>query len=51
MAGCARISTATARKFPPNELVERGTGSPMRMQPYLGYLSEKYGALYGLEDR
>ena len=38
-------------KFPPNELVERATGSPMRMQPYLGYLSEKYGALYGLEDR
>jgi carboxypeptidase Taq len=38
-------------KFPPNELVERATGSPMRMQPYLAYLSEKYGALYGLEDR
>jgi carboxypeptidase Taq len=38
-------------KFPPNELVERATGSPMRMQPYLGYLREKYGALYGLEDR
>jgi carboxypeptidase Taq len=32
-------------------LVERATGSPMRMQPYLDYLSEKYGALYGLEDR
>ena len=38
-------------KFPPNELVERATGSPMRMQPYLAYLSEKYGALYELEDR
>jgi carboxypeptidase Taq len=38
-------------KFPPNELVERATGSPMRMQPYLDYLREKYGALYGLGDR
>ena len=36
------------RKFPPNELVERATGSPMRMQPYLAYLREKYGALYRL---
>ena len=47
----ARQYLAPGAKFPPNELVERATGSPMRMQPYLAYLSEKYGALYGLEDR
>lgn len=35
-------------KFPPNELVKRATGAPMRMKPYLGYLREKYGALYRL---
>jgi carboxypeptidase Taq len=36
------------RKFPPNELVKRSTGSPMSMTPYLAYLREKYGALYRL---
>jgi len=36
------------RKFPPNELVERATGSPMTMEPYLAYLRGKYGNLYGL---
>ena len=35
-------------KFPPNELVQRATGSPMGMTPYLNYLREKYGALYRL---
>ena len=35
-------------KFPPTELVRRATGAPLRMQPYLGYLREKYGALYEL---
>jgi carboxypeptidase Taq len=35
-------------KFPPDELVRRATGSPLRMQPYLDYLREKYGALYQL---
>jgi carboxypeptidase Taq len=35
-------------KFPPNELIKRATGAPLSMQPYLGYLREKYGALYGL---
>jgi len=35
-------------KFPPNEIVQKATGSPMVMRPYLGYLREKYGALYGL---
>ena len=35
-------------KFPPNEIVKRATGSPMRMQPYLDYLRGKYGELYQL---
>jgi len=35
-------------KFPPNELIKRATGSPLNMKPYLGYLREKYGALYRL---
>jgi carboxypeptidase Taq len=33
-------------KFPPNEIIKRTTGSPLNMKPYLGYLREKYGALY-----
>ena len=32
------------RKFPPDELVRRATGTPMRVEPYLGYLRGKYGA-------
>jgi carboxypeptidase Taq len=36
------------RKFRPSEIVERATGSPMRMEPYTAYLREKYGALYRL---
>jgi carboxypeptidase Taq len=36
------------RKFTPNELVERATGAPMSMRPYIAYLREKYGALYDL---
>jgi carboxypeptidase Taq len=35
-------------KFPPDELVRHATGAAMSMQPYLGYLREKYGALYRL---
>lgn len=35
-------------KFPPDALVRRATGAAMSMQPYLGYLREKYGALYRL---
>jgi carboxypeptidase Taq len=38
----------SGRKFSPNELVERATGAPMTMAPYLNYLREKYGALYRL---
>ena len=35
-------------KFTPDELVRRATGSAMRLEPYLHYLREKYGALYRL---
>ncbi len=35
-------------KFPPDDIVTRATRSPMSMKPYLGYLRDKYGALYRL---
>jgi carboxypeptidase Taq len=36
------------RKFTPDELVERATGGPMSVGPYLTYLRQKYGELYRL---
>jgi len=36
------------RKFAPNELVRRATGSAMSMEPYIAYLRGKYGNLYAL---
>ena len=36
------------RKFTPNNLIERATGEPMTMRPYLAYLRNKYGELYRL---
>jgi carboxypeptidase Taq len=36
------------RKYRPDDLVQRATGAPMRMQPYLAYLRGKYGELYEL---
>ncbi len=36
------------RKFKPAELVERATGRPMHIEPYIRYLKNKYGELYGL---
>jgi len=36
------------RKFTANELVERITGGPITIQPYIQYLRNKYGALYNL---
>jgi carboxypeptidase Taq len=36
------------RKYQPNELVERATGTPLRTEPYLTYLRTKYGELYAL---
>ena len=37
-------------KFTTAELVERVTGGPLRIEPYLGYLRDKYGALYNLSE-
>jgi carboxypeptidase Taq len=39
------------RKYRPDELVQRATGSPMRMEPYVAYLRGKYGQLYELPAR
>jgi carboxypeptidase Taq len=36
------------RKLKPDELVQRATGGPMAIGPYVAYLRRKYGALYGL---
>jgi len=36
------------RKFMAAELVERVTGGPMRIEPYIHYLRTKYGELYSL---
>jgi carboxypeptidase Taq len=36
------------KKFTPADLVQRVTGGPMRAQPFLAYLREKYGEIYGL---
>jgi carboxypeptidase Taq len=37
------------RKFPPAELIERATGQPMHIEPYIAYLKGKYGELYRLQ--
>ena len=36
------------RKFTAPEIVERATGKPLSIAPYLAYLNTKYGALYDL---
>lgn len=36
-------------KFTTEELVQRVTGGPMSIEPYLAYLRRKYGELYSLE--
>jgi len=36
------------RKFLPNELVQRVTGSDIQIAPYIRYLKNKYGALYSI---
>jgi carboxypeptidase Taq len=36
------------RKFTTSELVERVTGGPLRIEPYVRYLKSKYGELYTL---
>jgi carboxypeptidase Taq len=37
------------RKLESAELVERATGRPIEIGPYVRYLHEKYGEIYGLE--
>jgi len=39
------------RKYRPDDLVQRATGAPMRIEPYLAYLRGKYGELYALPAR
>ncbi len=36
------------RKFTPDELVERATGSPISAGPWIAYVREKFAGLYGL---
>jgi carboxypeptidase Taq len=36
------------RKFTAPEIVERATGGPMTIEPYIRYLKTKYGALYNI---
>lgn len=38
-------------KFTPAEIVERATGAPMSVEPYLAYLWGKFQPLYGLSDQ
>jgi len=37
------------RKFTPNELLERVTGKPLTAAPWVAYVQQKFGALYGLQ--
>ncbi len=36
------------RKYTPSELIERVTGAPLSVEPYIRYLRNKYGELYRL---
>ena len=36
------------RKYTPSELIERVTGGPLSIEPYIRYLWDKYGELYSL---
>ncbi len=36
------------RKLTPDELVERATGRPIEVGPWIAYVREKFGGLYGL---
>jgi carboxypeptidase Taq len=40
---------AHGRKFTPNELLQRVVGAGVAAGPYLGYLRQKFGELYGIE--
>ncbi|PNY80706.1 carboxypeptidase M32 [Deinococcus koreensis] len=39
---------APGRRFTPAELIQRATGGPLSVEPYLRYLRGKYGELYGV---
>ncbi len=38
------------RKFEPAELIQRATGATLSVEPYVRYLKEKYGEIYGLSS-
>ncbi|HEY1419318.1 MAG TPA: carboxypeptidase M32 [Candidatus Dormibacteraeota bacterium] len=38
------------RKFTPNELLERATGKPLSAGPWIAYVHQKFGTLYGLQS-
>jgi carboxypeptidase Taq len=38
------------RKFTPNELLERATGKPLTAAPWIAYVQQKFGALYGIKQ-
>ena len=44
----ARAPLPARPQVHPDELVERATGGPMRIAPYVAYLRTKYGELYRL---
>lgn len=37
------------RRLPPRELVQRATGTPIRVQPFVDYLRGKLGPIYGVD--
>src|ERR1700682_6387453 len=37
------------RKFTPNELLQRATGKTLTAAPWIAYVQQKYGALYGIK--
>jgi carboxypeptidase Taq len=37
------------RKFTPNELIEKVTGKPLTSGPWIAYVRQKFGALYGVK--
>ena len=39
------------RKFTPNELMERVTGTALTPEPWIAYVREKFGALYGVASK
>ena len=49
LLGWLRVNIHThGRKFMPQELVKKITGSEINPEPYLRYLEEKFGRIYGL---